>query len=370
MKKQRKRTLRPFELWNPGVVEQWLEDEAARGWRLTDCGGWFATFEAVEPKQCRVRVHPQGPEARETFLERIAAYEEMGWTYAAAIERDFEIFYCDDPAIPELFSDPMSYGWAWEKQLKRARRNAWGLLLLPLFVLVMLMLSAQKTVLQTVLNMSVFLMFVTVVLCPLLIVLCARRLWVVRMLRKQIAAGVKPERNGNWRKNRLWWRVIVLLYLLYWVSYSGGMVGSKLVKPDTKDLLYVSGEQLIPGSHTEDWNLEAYRLESTPLNLVHYEIQLYTTEQRRVCNINDKVRFTFLAEALYQEKLEELLSDWPEAEQTAVENNAFDEAVLLTGGEDVQILLVRKGKLVYSLWVNFPADLSVGIERAAEYLSE
>ena len=82
------------------------------------------------------------------------------------------------------------------------------------------------------------------------------------------------------------------------------------------------------------------------------------------------MRFTFLAEALYQEKLEELLSDWPEAEQTAVENNAFDEAVLLTGGEDVQILLVLKGKLVYSLWVNFPADLSVGIERAAEHLSE
>ena len=53
-----------------------------------------------------------------------------------------------------------------------------------------------------------------------------------------------------------------------------------------------------------------------------------------------------------------------------MENNAFDEAVLLTGGEDVQMLLVRKGKLVYSLWVNFPADLSVGIERAAEYLSE
>lgn len=34
--KQKKYTLRPLELWASGAIEKWLEDEAAKGWRLTD----------------------------------------------------------------------------------------------------------------------------------------------------------------------------------------------------------------------------------------------------------------------------------------------------------------------------------------------
>ena len=44
---KRKRTLRPLELWNPGAIEKWLEDEAAKGWQLTDCGRVLATFDGV-----------------------------------------------------------------------------------------------------------------------------------------------------------------------------------------------------------------------------------------------------------------------------------------------------------------------------------
>ena len=56
---KRKKALRPLELWNPGAIEKWLEDEAARGWQMADCGRVLATFRAVEPGTYRVRLQPQ-----------------------------------------------------------------------------------------------------------------------------------------------------------------------------------------------------------------------------------------------------------------------------------------------------------------------
>lgn len=369
MKKRKKWTPKPLELWNPGAVEQWLEEEAAQGWRLKDSNGWFVKFEAAEKRSCRVRVHPQGPEAREAFLERIAAYEEMGWEYAAALDLDFEIFYCDDPAAPELYTDPVVYGWAWEKQLKRARRNAWLLLLLPLFVR-LLPCIMRRSALQTLLAMPAALLIASVVLAPLLTALCIRQLWLIGKLCRKIKAGVKPERNDNWRKDRRWWRLALALLLVYWVVYVLGNAGQVLARPDTFDLPYVAAAELMPGSNTAQWELETYVQRSTPLDVVRFETELSYGEQSRVRNTSDKVRLTALAKALYREKREEFRAEWPEAAETAIENDAFDEAVLLVGGQDTQMLLVRAGKTVYSLWVNFPADLNGKIGDLAAALSK
>jgi len=51
--KSRKKVFSPHELWNPGAVEQWLEEEAAAGWRLREVKGWFSIFERAEPRQSR-----------------------------------------------------------------------------------------------------------------------------------------------------------------------------------------------------------------------------------------------------------------------------------------------------------------------------
>ena len=95
--KEKKRTLRPLELWNPGAIEKWLEDEAARGWQLTDCGRVLATFTAVEPGTYRVRLRPQQPETPEARRERAAAWRELGWDCTAVIigddDFDCEVYY-------------------------------------------------------------------------------------------------------------------------------------------------------------------------------------------------------------------------------------------------------------------------------------
>ena len=49
------------------------------------------------------------------------------------------------------------------------------------------------------------------------------------------------------------------------------------------------------------------------------------------------------------------------------EFDAFDETVLLENSDSgVSVLLVRSGKTVYSLWVNFPADLPGRLESIAQ----
>ena len=52
-----------------------------------------------------------------------------------------------------------------------------------------------------------------------------------------------------------------------------------------------------------------------------------------------------------------------------MENDAFDQAVLLTAGEE-RLFLARTGKVVYALWLDFPADLSDSIAAAAEAMRE
>ena len=52
-----------------------------------------------------------------------------------------------------------------------------------------------------------------------------------------------------------------------------------------------------------------------------------------------------------------------------MENDAFDRAVVLTAGEE-RMFLARAGKVVYALWLNFPADLGSAIEAVAADLTE
>ena len=114
--RRQKRVLRPLELWNPGAIEKWLEDEAAKGWQLTDCGRMLAVFKVIEPGTYRVRLRPQRPETPEARRERGAACREMGWDCTAVIfgddDYDCEVFYCGDPSAPELDTDPVAWGWA------------------------------------------------------------------------------------------------------------------------------------------------------------------------------------------------------------------------------------------------------------------
>ena len=76
-----------------------------------------------------------------------------------------------------------------------------------------------------------------------------------------------------------------------------------------------------------------------------------------------------MAKALYRERAADFRKDHPEATETAVENDAFDQAALLAE-DDCQLFLARSGKVVCALWVDFPTDLDSAIEAVADRLAE
>ena len=113
-----KRFLIPEDLWDTGLLEQWLEEQAARGWMPVSFGGLWGKFEKREPKATRFRLEPGRAESSDSRQEREAAYGELGWQYAADLG-DYRVWYCDDPGAPELYTDPMSLSWAWDRRRYR-----------------------------------------------------------------------------------------------------------------------------------------------------------------------------------------------------------------------------------------------------------
>lgn len=371
---RKKWAVRPMELWNPGAAEQWLEHEAAGGWYLQKCNGWYATLERGDPADCRVRIHPHGPEKTADFEARRDAYADMGWRFCAVAGRnmdvDFEVYYCDDPAAPELDTDPVAYGWVWEKQLKKAWWSGW---LLPLVVLACMVaffaaLLRKTTPLQLLLSMPAPLIFALVVLWPLIMAMSARQLYLVHGLRRKLKVGLMPEHDGSWRASRLWWRIATWLLLAYWVVYLCSNVLGVLIYPDQKaeTAPYVSGMELLPETKVEDWSFELkdFRLQDSFLQPLHFRVRRGDDQQRRIINETQHLRFAFLAEAVYESELAEYRAAWPDLKETNFD--AFDETVLLEHEENgVSVLLIRCEKTVYALWVNFPADLPGRLESLA-----
>ncbi|MBR5471537.1 MAG: DUF2812 domain-containing protein [Oscillibacter sp.] len=372
--RQKKRTIAPQEMWDPAAIEQWLEEEARRGWRITDCSGWFAKFKRVEPQECRMRVYPCDPEAKEAWQERIAVYEEMGWQFAVALGMDFEVYYCDDPTIPELDTDPEVFAMAWQEPLRKSWRYGWMLLAAMLAVVLIVLVSmliVGETLLEYLLEAEFRMLFLLLVIMPVFTVLTVWRLRQIYQARKKLAAGIRHTTGDNWRRSRSRWRVSVVIVLAFWLGAWMADIFWMAVEqgPDTSGLPYVSTEQLAEG--TENWepDFSAYRRQCKPLRPVRSDERRFAYQgEMSVMNARSRLRFEWLAKALYQETKREFLKEHSAAEKQTVEHTAFDEAMLLRG-EKEQMLLVRSGEVVYFLQVDFPADLLAHVDEIAAELA-
>lgn len=374
--KERKRTLRSLELWNPGAIEKWLEHEAAKGWQLTDCGRVLAVFKAIEPGTHRVRLRPRQPETPEARRERAAAWREMGWDCTAVMfgddDFDCEVYYCGDPSVPELDTDPVAWGWAWEKPLRHSWRVALVVLgLLVALPLVLSVLAPGRSALEALLNENLFWLLWLAFLC-LLGVVMLRRLWYLRRMRRELTAGMVPD-PGNWRRDRRWQQAILLLLLVCWGLGLASNATAPFLRgePYIASLPYTAPMSLVEGTDKDDWEFETknYVYNSTPLAPDRFGIQYRGENGEVVRNAADRLRFEFLAKALYREREKAFQKDYPDASETTVENDTFDRAVVLTAGEE-RMFLARAGKVVYGLWLDFPADLDSTIEAVAVSLAE
>ena len=136
-------------------------------------------------------------------------------------------------------------------------------------------------------------------------------------------------------------------------------------EPDIASLPFTAPVDLMEGTDKSYWEFEtdSYVYQSTPLAPARFGIQYRGEQGEYVRNAADRLRFEFLAKALYREWEGVFRGDDRPATETAVENGAFDQAVLLTDGEE-RLFLARSGKVVYALWLNFPADLTDSIAAA------
>ena len=370
--------LLPEELWNPGAVEQWLEELAAKGWRLFDCGTRMAHFSLEEPKKCRVRLHPQEPEESQYRQERIAVYREMGWEYAAELANCYEIFYCNDPAAPELESDPIAQKWAWEKALKRSRIAGWFNLLLYLVgvAIVLYLWLESGTPAEMLIQGGVLLFLLLAVMFPWGVYSAIRQVRGVRQSRRLLDAGISLSHTGNWKtmrrkavtdfavQNLLW----ILILLRYWVPVFGHQYIEELAKAE-EPLPYVASTELMPELAGEEY-YDGASCQWQLLAPARYEVYEGFSEQQRTNTTFDRLRFEGLAKLLYREKLDAFLQQWPdEAEQRAVISADFDEAVLLSGGYNVSMFLARSGCRVFTVWVNYPVELEEHLDAFADILT-
>ena len=294
----------------------------------------------------------------------------MGWVFAASITTDFEVFYCGDPTAPELQTDPVAWGWAWEKPLRRAKwEGLFCLLLFPLLAALSLFLDDSP--LEFLLSMPVPLL-ASYLIAPLLAVYGVRELLAVRRARRALAAGLTPEFRGNWRKSRRWWRIFALLYAAYWLVYGlGGLLWWELAEPDALTVPVVSVTTLAPDSGPEDWEIDfdSFNGRESPLRPAHLELRRYDGGGREICLTGDRLCAAFLAGAAYREKLAEQKKLWPDAAETPIADSRFDEAVLLETGEGA-CFLARRGRAVTSARVNFPVDLAAHLDDFAAALAE
>lgn len=370
---KKKFVLKPAGDWETGALEEWLEQEAAKGWRLTAWVSWFAVLERAEPVQCRVRIQPREPEERADWEARLEVYRDLGWTYAAQMG-DYEVYYCDDPAATELESDPVAQKWAWDKSLKSAWRQGWLELFLfaalAAFALYLWLLAEDEV--AWFLKMGPELVLVGL-LCAVGILGSIRKLLAVWRTRNLLDAGIAPPHTGNWRNSRRLMAVTALLLVLFWTVHLAGlgMTGNAAYRSlDNPELPHVAAEVLDPAltsSIREDSSFGT--LERAPLAPARYSVREFFPEQKQVTTTYDRLLFSALAGPLYREKLDNFREQWPDAALTAVDRAGFDQAVLLESG-DISVLTALRGKVVLTVWTNTGADLSAHLDDYAGLLAD
>lgn len=113
----------PVLSYDVPALQAWLEDRAAKGEFLSEYTV-FPVFDRGEPRQVRYRLEPLARrKEREPDPRRREDYESLGWRFVCAVRGGFHLWRCDDPAAPELFTEPESEGAAYRRLIRSIWRG-------------------------------------------------------------------------------------------------------------------------------------------------------------------------------------------------------------------------------------------------------
>lgn len=207
VKNEKFRETCPISIYDVAAVETWLEDLARRGYRPIGFTGIRADLLPDEPRESRFRLQPLQRRKETLDPERVEAYRVMGWQLVGQLG-PFWVWRCDDPAAPELDTDPVVQGEGY-RYLKRRmilRTVGWGLAWLVMSAV--LILATAMASLESILSNASRLGFVArplisaffMVTIGVEIWLDARNTW---RLWRTLAAGVPLERPKPYRRQQL-----------------------------------------------------------------------------------------------------------------------------------------------------------------------
>lgn len=123
MANKRRQACRPIRSFpaDTAACETWLSDLAARGLHLDRMARYFAWFDRGEPMEnVRFRLEPVTKEDDWVSSEEREDFREMGWTYLDTWENLYRIYRADDPAAPELHTDPKTQALTLDRLIRKS----------------------------------------------------------------------------------------------------------------------------------------------------------------------------------------------------------------------------------------------------------
>lgn len=199
--RQTVRRLAPCPPYDVEACESWLQDMARQGLILELWGRLDVRFRREAPRPVRYRLTaarlkgnvlfspPGSPDAGEEAL-----YEEAGWHFVCR-QNEFYIYACDDPAAPELHTDPAVQALS----LKMACRSA--VFSFVCWAIVIALRSSELFSGDGFLNLVEYpLTALVFAFCYLSLMLTSlQNLYCIFSLRRKLKRGLPPDHHKNWR---------------------------------------------------------------------------------------------------------------------------------------------------------------------------
>ena len=352
--KEQKRLLMPDTSLDTAAMESWLEEMFAQGWHLTECGFRLAKFRRAEPVRVRCRMMPASNETLEARKEREALYAQLGWEYLTNQTDRYDIYICRDPEAPELETDPVAAAWVRDRLLRKARRSlllTW-LALAAVVAFAVYRIVSSETPVETAIRGVGISAPLSVVLLLWAVGETAATLRRIRLLRRQMAAGLPRTHTGDWRRARrraglvmgamLLMDLLIIGYPFLRLGTSWGEGLDELTHPVPCLLGWQLDDTLTEADRTSGTCL----MNPTFLNPGHYDVWDHYTGDRSVINQCDILLFGCLAEPLYRE-WQDRIPAFAGMELTELDHPGFDGVSLAQTGADTYLLLWQDKIVLY-----------------------
>lgn len=214
--------LAPISNYDVAAHQAWLEDEAAKGNILCSHSGFYACFEKGEPKAVRYRMEPKMRKGEDfPDIDRKEVYASLGWDYVTS-NANFHIWCCEDPAAPELNTDPQvqaeAYGYLCRQQ-KLANWVCSVILAIPLLLLLVFHLSTEDYGIRMAQDSTPI--WDTAIVWGMLLFATMQLIWWQMSLRRflrTLKAGVPAPQRRSYGVSRVMAAVALTMYLVFLVS--------------------------------------------------------------------------------------------------------------------------------------------------------